>query len=146
MSARAKLLALSGALLAPGALAAQSEPAMLDTIVVYDGAQPLEEPEDPRAAPTPWGPGERLEYNVKLGVFSVGDGHMTLSALDTVRGRPVYHATMGIKGGVPFAKVDDLTHSWFDTRTLQSWRFIQDIDEVNYESFRHYEMYPQERE
>ena len=53
---------------------------------------------------------------------------------------------MGIKGGVPFAKVDDLTHSWFDTRTLQSWRFIQDIDEVNYESFRHYEMYPQERE
>ena len=57
MSARAKLLALvalSGALLAPGALAAQSEPAMLDTIVVYDGSQPLEEPEDPRAASRRW--------------------------------------------------------------------------------------------
>lgn len=140
---------LSGLLLALGPAsppaAAQEDGALLDSIFVYDGSEPLVAPEDPRAARTPWGPGERLEYNVKLGVFSVGDGHMTLSALDTIQGRPVYHATMGIQGGVPFAKVDDETHSWFDTRSLQTWRFIQDIHEVNYESFRHYEMYPERR-
>ncbi len=144
--ARAPTLAL--ALLAGVAsadLAAQSQRAALDTILVYDGSRPLVEPEDPRAARAPWGPGERLEYNVKLGIFSVGDGHMTLSALDTIRGRPVYHATMGIEGGIPMARVDDETHSWFDTRSLQTWRFIQDIDEVNYESFRHYEMFPDRR-
>lgn len=134
------------ALAAPSPAAAQDDPrATLDSIQVYDGSEPLVAPEDARAARTPWGPGERLEYNVKLGVFSVGDGHMTLSAVDTVRGRPVYHATMGIEGGVPFAKVDDETHSWFDTRSLQTWRFIQDINEVNYQSFRHYEMYPERR-
>jgi hypothetical protein len=139
------------ALVAPPVASAQDRPAgesgveLLDSIVVYDGSEPLVAPEDPDAARTPWGPGERLEYNVKLGVFSVGDGHMTLSAMDTVRGNPVYHATMGIQGGVPFARVDDETHSWFDTRTLQSWRFVQDIDEVNYESFRHYEMFPDRR-
>ena len=123
----------------------QAQKGALDTIPVYDGSEPLDVPEDPRAARTPWGPGERLEYNVKLGVFSVGEGHMTLSAPDTVQGRPTYHATMGIEGGVPFARVDDETHSWFDTRSLQTWRFIQDINEVNYESFRHYEMFPERR-
>ena len=149
MSARRRLAPVLGllALLASagsGDLTGQ-EAASLDSIVVYDGSEPLVEPEDPRAARTPFGPGERMEYNVKLGVFSVGDGYMTLSALDTVQGRPVYHATMGIQGGIPMARVDDETHSWFDTRTLQSWRFIQDIDEVNYQSFRHYEMFPQRR-
>ena len=52
---------------------------------------------------------------------------------------------MTIRGGIPGARVNDAYGSWLDIRTLQSWRFIQDIHEVNYKSFRHYEFYPERR-
>ena len=98
----------------------------------------------PHAAPVPFGPGERLGYQVKLGIFSVGDGHMTVEGVDTVRGFPTYHVRMGIEGGIPFARVDDEFQSWIDVHSLVSRRFIQDIHEVRYERLRHYEFFPEE--
>ena len=96
-------------------------------------------------APVPFGPGEILRYQVKLGVFSVGEGHMTVVGLETVRGSPTYHVVMGISGGVPLARVEDEFHSWIDITTLTTRRFIQDIREVRYRAFRHYEIFPEER-
>jgi hypothetical protein len=95
-------------------------------------------------APVPFGPGEVLTYQVKLGVFSVGEGHMTVLGLDTVRGKATYHAVMAIAGGVPLARVEDEFHSWIDISTLASRRFVQDIREVRYRAFRHYEIFPEE--
>ncbi len=95
-------------------------------------------------AAVPFGPGEVLEYQVKLGPFSVGDGHMTVMGLDTVRGNPTYHVVMGISGGIPLARVEDEFQSWIDVRTLVSRRFIQRIREVWYRAFRHYEIFPEE--
>jgi hypothetical protein len=37
----------------------------------------------------------------------------------------------------------DKYDSWLDVRTLQSWRFIQDIHDPGYTSYRHYEFYPE---
>lgn len=102
-------------------------------------------PADAEAAPAPFGPGERLVYKVKVGIFGVGEGVMALPSLDTVRGRDAYRIEMSIRGGLIGARVDDAYSSWLDVRTLQSWRFIQDIHQVNYKSFRHYEMYPERR-
>ncbi|MDH5589160.1 MAG: DUF3108 domain-containing protein [Gemmatimonadota bacterium] len=102
-------------------------------------------PADWAAAPTPFGPGERLEYQVKLGIFSVGDGYMEVSGVDTVRGSPAYHATMGLDAGIPLARVKDEFHTWFDIRNLVSHRFIQDVNEVSYHAFRHFEMNRDER-
>ncbi len=99
-------------------------------------------PADPNAAPAPFGPGERMEYKVKVGIFSVGEGSMRVEAIDTVRGHETYRASMAIKGGLGPADVDDLTTTWFAVSNLVTWRFIQNIHEVNYKSFRHYEMYP----
>jgi hypothetical protein len=96
-------------------------------------------------APVPFGPGEILRYQVKLGVFSVGEGHMTVVGLETVRGHPTYHVVMAIAGGVPLARVEDEFHSWIDIRTLATRRFIQDIREVRYRAFRHWEIFPEER-
>jgi hypothetical protein len=96
-------------------------------------------------APVPFGPGETLTYQVKLGVFSVGEGHMTVVGLETVRGNLTYHVTMAIAGGVPLARVEDEFHSWIDIRTLATRRFVQDIREVRYRAFRHYEIFPEER-
>ena len=98
----------------------------------------------PHAVPVPFGPGERLGYKVKLGIFSVGEGHMTVMGVDTVRGFPSYHVSLGIKGGIPFARVDDEFQSWIDIHSLVSRRFIQDIHQVGSERFRHYEFFPEE--
>lgn len=100
-----------------------------------------------RALTVPFAPGERLTYKVKLGVFNVGDGHMTVHNVEDVRGVPSYHVSMDMDASAMFGtvKVRDRFHSWMDVRDLTSRRFIKDIHEVNYKSFRSYEIYPDER-
>jgi len=100
---------------------------------------------DSTAAPAPFGPGERLVYKVKIGIFNAGEGQMSIPDLDTLRGHDAYRISMTIRGGVLGLRVDDEYSSWLDVRSLQSWRFIQDIHEINYKSFRHYEFYPERR-
>lgn len=95
-------------------------------------------------AQVPFGPGESLRYKVKWGIFSIGDGHLEVHPIDTIRGNPVYHLSMRLKGGKLGMNVDDHHQSWVDVRNLVSLRFIQDIDEVNYERLRHYEFYPED--
>ncbi|MGE0160431.1 MAG: DUF3108 domain-containing protein [Gemmatimonadales bacterium] len=99
-------------------------------------------PIDSMAARTPWGPGEHLVYGVKLGIFNVGQGHLTVEALNFVRGRPTYRAVMGIEGGNFMFSINDRYTSWFDLYTLQSWRFIRE-NGGTYTSRRHYEFYPE---
>lgn len=100
---------------------------------------------DPEALPVPFGPGERLEYQVKMGVFSVGEGYMAVEGVEDVRGHPSYHIRMGIRGGVFFAKVNDRYDSWLGTHDLVSRRYIRDIHEVNYKSRREFAIYPEAR-
>jgi len=53
----------------------------------------------------PFGPGEHLTYQLKLGVFSVGEGHMEVIGLDSVRGELTYHTSLRMAGGVPGFRV-----------------------------------------
>jgi hypothetical protein len=96
-------------------------------------------------APVPFGPGERLEYQVKLGVFSAGSAHLAVEGIDTIRGWPTYRLTMGLEGGVFFAKVRDRYESWLDTRLLASRHFIREVHEVRYNSFKEWAIFPEER-
>lgn len=134
--ASAWALALAGE--APGSPAG----AQTTAGTVAQGALPSY-PADARAARAPFGPGERLVYKVKVGIFSAGEGVMAIPSLDTVRGHDAYRIEMTIQGGLIGARVNDAYSSWLDVRTLQSWRFIQDIHQVNYKSFRHFEMLPE---
>lgn len=96
-------------------------------------------------APVPFGPGERLTYDVKLGALGRrGEGHMEVVGLDSVRGNTAYHVSMAIKGGLLFAKVNDRYQSWFGVNDLVSYRFIQDVDQLGRERHRHFEIYPKE--
>lgn len=114
--------------------------------VAADGPTPVQAYRaDSTVARAPFGPGERLVYKVKIGIFNAGEGQMSIPELDTIRGRDAYRISMTIQGGLGPAKVNDAYSSWLDIRTLQSWRFIQDIHEVRYKSFRHYEFYPERR-
>jgi hypothetical protein len=124
-------IALAGAVLVAQPLGAQGTGWTADLV-----------PIDSMAAPTPFGPGEHLVYGVKLGIFNVGQGHLTVEALNFVRGRPAYRAVMGMEGGNFLHRIDDTYTSWFDLYTLQSWRFIRDYG-GSYTSKRHYEFYPE---
>ena len=99
-------------------------------------------PVDAFAARAPFGPGEHLVYKVKVGVFNAGESHMSVIGVDEHEGNPVYHVEMGLQGGLGPAKVDDLYQTWFDVTTLQTWRYVRDIDEVGYQSYRHWEFFP----
>jgi hypothetical protein len=100
---------------------------------------------DSTVARTPFGPGEQMIYKVKVGFLNAGEGQMSIPAVDVVRGRDAYHLNMSIDGGVMGLSVHDTYDSWLDIRTLQSWRFIQDINDPGYTSYRHYEFYPDRR-
>jgi len=101
---------------------------------------------DPLAAVVPWGPGERLEYGVKLGVFNAGEAYMDVVGVDSIRGEPSYHIQMALRGSLLFgaAKLDDHWDSWIDTRLILTRRYIRDLKEPGYTTYRHYEFYPEE--
>ena len=101
---------------------------------------------DPLAAVVPWGPGERLEYGVKLGVFNAGDAFMDVVGVDSIRGEPTYHIQMGLKASMLFgaAELDDKWDSWVDTRLLLTRRYIRDLKDTGYTTYRYYEFYPEE--
>lgn len=108
-------------------------------------AHPDTVPENPYVAEVPFGPGEHLVYQVKVGIFGVGEGHMSVHEVEDVRGNETYRATMGIEGSLMGLGVDDQYTTWFDLYTLQSWRYIRDVHQVNYESYRHFEFFPERK-
>jgi len=101
---------------------------------------------DPFAAVVPFGPGERLEYKVKLGIFNAGEAHMEVLGIDSVRGEPTYHIDVAMRGGLLFGafKLDSRFESWLDTRLMMSRRYISDESYTGYSSYRHFEFYPDE--
>jgi hypothetical protein len=94
----------------------------------------------------PFGPGEDLRYDVRLGALGKrGEGRMTLVGLEKIRGHTTYHASLTIEGGLWFAKIKDRYQSWFDVTELVTHRYIQDVDQLNYERHRVWELFPEER-
>lgn len=103
---------------------------------------PVLAPEVHRRAAVPFGFGERADYGVKYGPFSVGRASTEVFRLDTLRGREAWHILFQVKGGVPGFRVDDRMESWMDTGTLASLRFRQDMNEGSHERERIFEIYP----
>jgi hypothetical protein len=95
------------------------------------------------ALPVPFGPGEVLTYKVKLGIFSIGESSMQVSAIEPTRGIPTYAVEWRIKGGIPFYKMDTRFQSWIDIERLASLRFIQDQHEGSYTRFREFQFFPE---
>ncbi len=91
----------------------------------------------------PFAVGEQLDYAVAVGGAKVGTGKMQLLGIEDVRGEDTYHARFTVEGGFLMFKVNDVLESWFDTETLSSRRFIQNIHEVSYKKQRYYDIYPE---
>ncbi|MDQ6690601.1 MAG: DUF3108 domain-containing protein [Gemmatimonadota bacterium] len=96
-----------------------------------------------KRAKVPFGPGERMEYDVKFGALRVGNAHMEVVALDNLRGRPAWHTAFWVQGGNFLYRVNDLYESWMDAETLSSLRFVQQLEEGGKETERRFEIYPE---
>lgn len=90
----------------------------------------------------PFGVGERADYQVKFGPFSVGRGTMEVIGTDTIRGREAWHLLFRVRGGVPGYRVDNRMESWIETGSLSSLRFHQELSEGRRERERRFEIYP----
>jgi hypothetical protein len=100
-------------------------------------------PESAVRAAVPFEAGERLTYEIRYGPFKVGSGHMEVLGTEDVRGREAWRTRFTVKGGVPGFRVNDRLESWFDTRTLESLRFIQDLEEGKRDRERKFEIFPE---
>lgn len=96
-----------------------------------------------KRAKVPFGPGERMEYEVKFGALRVGNAHMEVVALDNLRGRPAWHTAFWVQGGNFLYRVNDVYESWMDAETLSSLRFVQELEEGGKEIERRFEIYPE---
>jgi hypothetical protein len=93
----------------------------------------------------PFGPGERLEYDVKLGFLGKrGEGFMEVGDLETVRGRTTYRVTMAYGGGFLGFSVNDQFNSWFDVTNLVTLRSIENTQQLSRKRYKHFEFYPEE--
>ena len=96
-----------------------------------------------KRAKVPFGPGERMEYDVKFGAIRVGNAHMEVVGLDNLRGRAAWHTAFWVQGGNFLYRVNDVYESWMDAETLSSLRFVQELEEGGKEVERRYEIYPE---
>ncbi|MDF1504558.1 DUF3108 domain-containing protein [Roseisolibacter sp. H3M3-2] len=109
------------------------------------GAPALAAPRDVRAAiaALPFGVGERLEYDAKVGPFKAGRGHMEVVAVEDVRGHETLHLAMHVSGGALGWKVRYQLDSWVEPRTFSSLRHTQDNREGSTPRTRAYEIFPE---
>ncbi len=101
---------------------------------------------DPLAAVVPFGPGERLTYNVKIGIINSGSAHMEVLGIDSIREEPSYHLEMSLKGRLllGLVQVNDHYQSWLGTRSISSQRYISDVNQRTYSRYRNFEFRPEE--
>lgn len=95
------------------------------------------------AAPVPFVVGEELVFKAQFGILPAGTARMRVEGIDTIRGRPAYHITFAIDGGIIGFRIHDRYESWMDVETLSSLRHKQDISEGRYKRHTVYEIFPE---
>ena len=120
-------------------------PALLFAIASTGSAQsPSADPSaGSRRAKVPFGVGERMEFEVRFGRLKVGNAHMEVVALESLRGRTAWHTAFWVQGGNFLYRVNDVYESWIDAETLSSLRFVQELEEGGKNTTRKFEIYPE---
>lgn len=93
--------------------------------------------------PVPFEVGEALTYDVRFGAVKVGTGRMRVIGQEDVRGRMAWRVRFSVNGGTFFYKVNDVNESWMDIQTLNSLRFVQDLNQGSRDRDRRYEIFPE---
>ena len=114
---------------------ARAQDSVLTFAASFEAPQPRKE--------VPFDTGEKLTFDVRFSGIKVGTGRMEVVGTQDVRGREAWHTRFTVKGGIPLYKVNDRLESWIDTRTFESLRFVQDLQEGRRDRERSYEIYPE---
>jgi hypothetical protein len=110
------------------------------------GDQSLQAPPpraEQRAMRVPFGAGERLNFDVRLGTLKVGTSAMEVRGVESIRGRDTWHTVFWVKGGTFFYRVNDIYESWIDTENFSSLRFVRLLEEGTSDREQKYEIYPE---
>src|SRR6266550_3158809 len=94
----------------------------------------------PPAVPFPVG--ERLTFNAKYGIFSVGSATMEVMGIDTVRSAETVHIRFRISGGALWYHLDQTIESWVGRYDFRSRRFSSIQDERGKHRESRYELFP----
>ena len=105
-------------------------------------SSPITAPTPASNAARPYGPGEKLVYDLAVGGAKVGTGTMSLFPGEQIDGHDTYHSVFDIKGGFLFFKVNDRLESWFEPGSATTHRFHQLINEGSYHKERFFEIFP----
>jgi len=142
--AAALAVVLAAGVLAPAALRAQ--PLVASAVVAAPVHGPVRGDVAPLAdvlAALPFGVGERLEYDAKVGPLRVGRGSMEIVGMDPVRGHEAVHIAFRVSGGALGIHVEDAMDSWVDPKTFNSLRFVRQLKEKGKHRDRTFEIYPE---
>jgi hypothetical protein len=113
--------------------------------VSAQGAVAMVTPSSSAVAAVPFGPGERLVYEVTAGWLGKrGNAWSEVTGVETVRGRQAYQLSFRLRGGMMGLNLDDKQSSWLDVGELYSHRFFQDLNQPRYKRIRTIDMYPSE--
>ena len=99
-------------------------------------------PPAPATARYPFSVGERFNYQVKFGIFSVGRATMEVMGIDTLRAQETFRFRLTINGRALFFSLDDTLQSWTDIREFHSFRFFQRNNEDGKIRVRDFLIYP----
>ncbi len=99
-------------------------------------------PATPPPGPYPFGVGEVFEYSAKAGFITLGKASMSVTRIETVRGRPAFHFRYHIEGGNRLFRLNDVNESWTTVDNLVSLRFHQEMNQNDKHRVRKFEIYP----
>ena len=91
---------------------------------------------------TPYPVGERLRYEVRWGLVTLGTAEMQVVGIDTIRGAPAAHIQFRIQGSNYLYRMDDRMDSWIGLADSSSRRFTQDFKENRKERHAWYDIFP----
>ena len=106
-------------------------------LAAQDGATAARHNVEPRT----W-VGERLEYDVKFGIFTLGRAALEVTSVDTIRGEEALHIEFLLDGGNFLYRLHNEWDSWVGLEDFASRRFVQDHDEGGKKYRNAYEIYP----
>lgn len=78
--------------------------------------------------------------------IGVGSGSIRVDSGEVIRGIPTWRLRFGVRGGIPFFRVNDIMESWLDPTALVSHRFTQELQEGSKRYSRHFELHPEFRQ
>jgi len=115
---------------------------MVSALLLLALQAPMAPPQPATTPDYPFAVGERLTYSAKLGIVTLGEGHVEVARRDTVRGVDAFVFRFTLSGGVPLYSLDDTLESWTGVQDLLSRRFVQRQFEGGKTRFRDYEIFP----